>query len=134
MTELRKVETNPLPLDDNMNEHVNPFVKAIKDQRLDFNYVTSLRKEVIQLIEPFRVKTLETADTLEEVLYKLEKMNTEQFAFKDSIATQMKAFATKDDMKARNTMLSNELNEQIDKLQDTTRGHHNRLIDMEKRV
>ena len=86
------------------------------------------------MIEPFRAKTLETADTLEEVLYKLDKMNTEQFAFKDSIASQMKNFASKDDMKARNQMLSNELHEQIDTLQDTTRAHNIRLIDMEKRV
>jgi hypothetical protein len=46
----------------------------------------------------------------------------------------MKAFATKDDMKARIQMLGNDLHEQIDKLQDTTRAHNNRLIDMEKRV
>jgi len=71
---------------------------------------------------------------LEEVLYKLDKMKTEQFAFKESIANQMKAFATKDDMKARIQMLGNDLHEQVDKLQDTTRAHNNRLIDMEKRV
>jgi hypothetical protein len=34
----------------------------MKDQRLDFNYVTTLRKEVISLIEPFRVQTIETQD------------------------------------------------------------------------
>ena len=71
---------------------------------------------------------------MEEVLYKLDKMKTEQFAFKESIANQMKAFATKDDMKARIQMLGNDLHEQVDKLQDTTRAHNNRLIDMEKRV
>lgn len=32
---------------------MNPFIKAMKDQRLDFNYVTTLRKEVSSLIDPF---------------------------------------------------------------------------------
>jgi hypothetical protein len=44
------------------NDIMNPFVKAMNDQRLDFNYVTALRREVISLIEPFRVMTLETAE------------------------------------------------------------------------
>jgi hypothetical protein len=74
MADLRKPET---PLDDNPHEHINPFVKAIKDQRLDYSYVTSLRKEVIQLIEPFRVRTLETADILDETIQKISKLTEE---------------------------------------------------------
>jgi hypothetical protein len=82
MADHNKSET---PLDDNQHEHINPFVKAIKDQRLDFNYVTSLRKEVIQLIEPFRVRTLETADILDETILKINKISDEQRAFKQYI-------------------------------------------------
>jgi hypothetical protein len=36
----------------------NPFVKAIGSQRKDFGYVTNLRREVIEIIEPFRDKVL----------------------------------------------------------------------------
>lgn len=69
-------------LEDNPVEHINPFVKAIKDQRLDFSYVNSLRTEVIQLIEPFRVRTLETADILDETNKNLERINEENKAFR----------------------------------------------------
>ncbi len=93
-----KAET---PLDDNPNEHINPFVKAIKDQRLDYNYVTSLRKEVIELIEPFRVRTLETADILDDTMYRIDKMVDEQRAFRESINAQMKTFATISDTKSK---------------------------------
>ena len=34
----------------------NPFVKAISSQRKDFNFVTMVRKEVINIVEPFRHK------------------------------------------------------------------------------
>ena len=44
----------------------NPLLKAMKDQRLDYNYVTSLRREVIALIEPYRILTIETAEKLKE--------------------------------------------------------------------
>jgi hypothetical protein len=36
------------------SEIVNPFVKAMKDMRLDTQYVTQLRKEVIKLVDPFQ--------------------------------------------------------------------------------
>jgi hypothetical protein len=42
-------------------EIINPFVKAMKDQRLDNQWITSLRKETITLIEPFREITTQTA-------------------------------------------------------------------------
>lgn len=51
----------------------NPFVKAISSQRKDFSFVTQLRKEVIQIIEPFRNKVL----TFDERLVLLEKAMTE---------------------------------------------------------
>lgn len=64
-------------LDDNLDSHVNPFVNAIKDSRLDFNYVTTLRKEVIQLIEPFKIRTLETADLLDETIERIDEMSAD---------------------------------------------------------
>ena len=74
MADKKKAET---VLEDNHQEHINPFVKAVKDQRLDFSYVTSLRKEVIQLIEPFRIRALETADILDDTIDRIDKMNEE---------------------------------------------------------
>lgn len=58
----------------------NPFVKAMKDQRLDYNYVTSLRREVINIVEPFRVSTLDTRNKLiklEDRILKFEAKTSE---------------------------------------------------------
>ena len=46
------------------NRKLNPFVKAISVQRKDFKYVTQLRKEVINVVEPFRASVLEFDDRL----------------------------------------------------------------------
>lgn len=44
-------------------------MKAISSNRKDFKYVTALRKEVIQIVEPFRAKVL----TFEDRIKGLEK-------------------------------------------------------------
>ena len=49
--------------------HKNPLIKAISSQRKDFTHVTNLRKEVINIIEPFRMKVL----TFDDRLMLLEK-------------------------------------------------------------
>jgi hypothetical protein len=73
------------------NDIMNPFVKAMKDQRLDFNYITALRREVINLIEPFRVKTLETAEKqtlLEQDFVQMKEAHHEnKISFKKVIVT-----------------------------------------------
>lgn len=51
----------------------NPFIKAISTQRKDFSYTTQIRKEVIHIVDPFRVKVL----NFDERLNKLEKNMTE---------------------------------------------------------
>lgn len=54
---------------------INPFVHAMKDQRLDQSYVTSLRKEVQILIDPFRdmcTDSLDRQDLLEAQLIALQ--------------------------------------------------------------
>lgn len=56
------------PGEEGGREH-NPFMKAISSNRKDFKYVTALRKEVIQIVEPFRAKVL----TFEDRIKFLEK-------------------------------------------------------------
>ena len=51
----------------------NPLMKAIGQQRKDFKYVTALRKEVIQIVEPFRAKVL----TFDDRIRFLEKVAIE---------------------------------------------------------
>jgi len=41
-------------------------MKAIGSQRKDFSYVTNLRREVIQIIEPYRTRVL-NAEKRQEV-------------------------------------------------------------------
>jgi len=41
------------PLEEEVNE-VSIFTKHLKNSKDDFKFVTSVRREVIQLIEPFR--------------------------------------------------------------------------------
>ena len=61
----------------------NPFVKAQGQQRKDFSYVTNLRKEVIQIVEPYRSRVLTFDDrigALEKIVLDLEFNHNE---FKD---------------------------------------------------
>ncbi len=51
----------------------NPFMKAIGTQRKDFKYVTALRKEVIQIVEPFRARVM----TFDDRIKFLEKFMVE---------------------------------------------------------
>ena len=51
------------------NEY-NPFVKAQSQHRKDFQYVTELRKEVIQIVEPYRSRVL----TFDERIKACEKL------------------------------------------------------------
>ena len=39
---------------------MQPFVKAMNNQRLDSAYIVSVRREVIKLIDPYRIQTEET--------------------------------------------------------------------------
>lgn len=57
-----------------MHREQNPFVKAIGTQRKDFSFVTSVRKEVINIIEPYRYKLKK----FEERMRYLERFAVEQ--------------------------------------------------------
>jgi len=37
----------------------NPLIKAVATQRKDFNFVTNLRREVIEIVEPYRSKVID---------------------------------------------------------------------------
>ena len=76
--EIRNTKTRPMsasshgsmPDPDNYPyPHKNPLIKAISSQRKDFSHVTNLRKEVINIVEPFRMKVL----TFDDRLTMLEK-------------------------------------------------------------
>ena len=79
----------------------NPFVKAQGQQRKDFSYVTNLRKEVIQIVEPYRTRVL----TFDNRIQKLEKividLDQNQITHKDATAKEMRKFAHKDSLHNR---------------------------------
>ncbi len=70
---------------DETTKITNPFVKAIKDQRLDENYVTGLRKEVQILIEPFRNMCCDTADRLDMLEAQLIELQKTQSDFDKTV-------------------------------------------------
>lgn len=49
----------------------NPFVKSMSSQRKDFDWVSNMRKEVIQIVEPYRARVL----TYEERIKNLEQVS-----------------------------------------------------------
>ena len=83
------------------SEIINPFVKAMKDQRLDQNYVTSLRKEVIALIEPFRQMTIETAERQDRMDGQLTNLLKDHEDFVYQTKSAFKNFATLTEVKSR---------------------------------
>jgi hypothetical protein len=52
----------------------NPLIKAIGTQRKDFDYVTNLRREVIEIVEPFRSKVIASSKRFEIVEKKMEEL------------------------------------------------------------
>lgn len=99
-------------------EIINPFVKAMKDQRLDNQWITSLRKETITLIEPFREITTQTAqrqDLLEETFSQMRK-DFDEFQFQSRSA--FKTFASLAEVKQRDNIIQHELVDLIDTQKD----------------
>ena len=79
----------------------NPFVKAQGQQRKDFSYVTNLRKEVIQIVEPYRTRVLTFDDrigALEKIVLDLEFQHNE---FKDEVNKNARKYASKDSLHNR---------------------------------
>ena len=72
--EIKNTHTRPLSASSTGSlppcSEFNPFVKAAAGTRKDFNYVTNLRKEVIQIVEPYRARVL----TFDDRIQKLEKI------------------------------------------------------------
>ena len=72
--EIGKTATRPLSASSTGSlppcSEFNPFVKAQASTRKDFSYVTNLRREVIQLVEPYRTRVL----TFDGRIAKLEKI------------------------------------------------------------
>ena len=54
----------------------NPLIKAIGTQRKDFEYVTNLRREVIEIVEPFRSKVLNVDRRFERDEQLIEDLST----------------------------------------------------------
>lgn len=68
---------------------------------MDYTYVTTLRREVINLIEPFRLMSLETKEKQVSVSEQLKALYTQTSEFQLKTNEQLKTFATTIDMKSR---------------------------------
>jgi len=65
VTEKSEIVSLESDLEKEANE-VSIFTKHLQNKKDDFKFVTSVRREVIQLIEPFRLKNMENSRAIEE--------------------------------------------------------------------
>ena len=98
--------------------HKNPLIKAISSQRKDFSHVTNLRKEVINIIEPFRMKVL----TFDDRLLMLEKttlqMDEKIRDDESKVAHKFAQYATLTRMKHQQDELLRTIHDQSRKLDE----------------
>lgn len=56
------------------SDQVTPFVKVLSTQRKNAQFVTNIRKEVISLIEPFRVQVQNNAKDIRVIVKGIEEL------------------------------------------------------------
>ena len=72
----------------------NPLIKAIGTQRKDFDYVTNLRREVIEIVEPYRAKVIASQKRFELMEKTMEDLSAKVSKFEVSFSNQLRTFIT----------------------------------------